>query len=551
MDDTTPYSRAQTAAAGARSGGKIVKSRRLAAARTPYDRPPPPPPQNSTSNWLTGGVLPKTSRIIAKGAMKLFTFMTDTNSISDEDESEDDDVGSCDDDAPFEDGAFTETINEEEPQISGKSPKWVIEKLILQETFSREESDKLIEIIKSRVVDFSTIVEGQGAGLMVTPVRRYGDDIASYTPERCSKAVMEAKSWLEEKKAGSSSKSDMGHELSAFGSVPLQHIANIDKGSPVDMAKSYMQARPPWASPLRHSGSRTTSPMAIDLFKDEKLSSADGSSVPSAQKRGSLSAGSWTIQEEIRKVRSKATEEMLRSVPSTRLDLSTFTSEHKNIQSSGVPDDGSDKMHLSESLPETEPVGASVNLVAGCSTTHDPKGSALEMKQNSLHTEYLPANPDASISEPNEDLNVKEGTTTYSHQSISLEHMVKQHDDHLCAANDINSKSASISTNNNITNSGPPNANGSASPKSSLSAGADIEQLPKELDSKPMTSISAEEVCGFLSEASLEIPVVNDTVDGSQDLQVSTHQEETKNGTPGKGERKSGRIQRKGRGRGK
>ena len=60
-------------------------------------------------------------------------------------------------------------------------------------------------------------------------------------------------------------------------------IANIDKGSPVDMAKSYMQARPPWASPLRHSGSRTTSPMAIDLFKDEKLSSADGSSVPSAQ----------------------------------------------------------------------------------------------------------------------------------------------------------------------------------------------------------------------------------------------------------------------------
>ena len=120
--------------------------------------------------------------------------------------------------------------------------------------WTREESDKLIEIIKSRVVDFSTIVEGQGAGLMVTPVRRYGDDIASCniqntknkvsdmfvncsfygfsyishadTPERCSKAVMEAKSWLEEKKAGSSSKSDMGHELSAFGSVPLQHVSN-------------------------------------------------------------------------------------------------------------------------------------------------------------------------------------------------------------------------------------------------------------------------------------------------------------------------------------
>lgn len=63
----------------------------------------------------------------------------------------------------------------------------------------------------------------------------------------------------------------------------LMQLAKVDKGSPVDMAKSYMQARPLWASPLRHSGSRTPSPMAIDLFKDEKLSSVDGSSFPSAQ----------------------------------------------------------------------------------------------------------------------------------------------------------------------------------------------------------------------------------------------------------------------------
>lgn len=88
MDDTPPtYSRAQTAAAGARSGGKITKRRRNAAAKTPYDRPPSPAPDNSTSNWLTGHVLPNTSRIIAKGAMKLFTFMTDTNSISDDDDT--------------------------------------------------------------------------------------------------------------------------------------------------------------------------------------------------------------------------------------------------------------------------------------------------------------------------------------------------------------------------------------------------------------------------------------------------------------------------------
>lgn len=88
MDDTAPpYSRALTAGGGARSGGKITKRHRFAAAKTPYDRPPPPPPENSSSNWLTGHVLPNTSRIIAKGAMKLFTFMTDTNSISDDDDS--------------------------------------------------------------------------------------------------------------------------------------------------------------------------------------------------------------------------------------------------------------------------------------------------------------------------------------------------------------------------------------------------------------------------------------------------------------------------------
>ncbi|XP_074334210.1 uncharacterized protein LOC141671768 isoform X2 [Apium graveolens] len=547
MDDTTtPYSRALTAAGGARSGGKITHRRRSSAAKTPYDRPPPPPPENSRTNWLTGHVLPNTSRMIAKGAMKLFTFMTDTNSVSDDDDSDEDDVASCDDDdVPFKkDNTATEINNGEEPQLSGKSPKWVIEKLLLQETFSREESDKLIEIIKSRVVDCSTMEEGQGAGLMETPSRRYGDNIASwtYTPDRCSKAVMEAKYWLEEKKTGSSSKSDM--------------LAQVDKGSPVDVAKSYMQARPPWASPsLRNSGSRTPSPMVIDLFKDEKLSSVDGSSFSSAQKRGTLSAGSWTIQDEIRKVRSKATEEMLR-LPSSRIDISSFTSEHKKSQSSVVPDDSSDKAHVSKSLPEIEPVDASVDLVAGSSTIHDSKGSALGMKKDHLQAEQFSTIPDTSISEPNQDVNVKEGTTTDSHQSISLEHLAKQHD-----ANDTNSKVENVSTNVNVSNSGPPNANGSASLRFSSLEGMDIEQLPKQPDNKPTTSIPADEVCAFSSEASLEIPLVNDIIspaDGSQDLKDSGHQVDMKNGMPvPKGlnekpqERKSSRNQRRVKGKGK
>lgn len=73
-------------------------------------------------------------------------------------------------------------------------------------------------------------------------------------------------------------------------------------------------------------------------------------------------------------MRSKATEEMLRSLPSSRIDLSSFTSEHKNTQSSVVPDDGSDKVHVSKSLPGIEPVDASVDLVAGSSSIHDSEG---------------------------------------------------------------------------------------------------------------------------------------------------------------------------------
>lgn len=41
-------------------------------------------------------------------------------------------------------------------------------------------------------------------------------------------------------------------------------------GSPVDMAKSYMQTRPPWASPsANHIECGSPSPTGIQLFKEE------------------------------------------------------------------------------------------------------------------------------------------------------------------------------------------------------------------------------------------------------------------------------------------
>lgn len=53
-----------------------------------------------------------------------------------------------------------------------------------------------------------------------------------------------------------------------------------DEGSPVDVAKSYMRARPPWASP---SGDHTKPPTlaGIQLFKEETPHLFGGNSTPS------------------------------------------------------------------------------------------------------------------------------------------------------------------------------------------------------------------------------------------------------------------------------
>lgn len=582
-------SRAQTTAGG-RSGGKILRQRRKVAAKIPYDRPPPPLENTNSNNWFTGLVFPGASRMIYSGATKLFSFMTDNNSSSSSSSSSDsEDGGSCDDDVGYDipsevgkskekDGTTLEMIKsfrKESQLLLGKTePKWVIEQLLMQETFSREECDKLIEIIKSRVVDCSIMEEGQITGLIETPSRRFGSD----TPDLCSKALMEAKNWLEEKKVGSSSKSG--------STVALQHLTKREVGSPVDMAKSYMQARPPWASPsLRRSGSRTPSPMAIDLFKEETPFSVGGNLLSSAQKRDTFSAGSWNIQEEIRRVRSKATEDMLHTLPSTRIDLSSFALEPKTFQHSFLADKiivgNSDRMHASNSLTPTELVDASVNLATGLSTCHDfPGSSTLGMTKDDSQIELLSSIPPTIVSEPNQDpkfnQNFEEGVTTDSHHSISRELLSKQHD-----ANDAKSDDRSISVKEVIKISSAPNANGSASSRSSLSAGVDIEQNPRQSDEnnlhpvisinkKLTSSIPGEEICGFLSETSVEIPLeneINSIATGSQDssgvrLQESTHepsQEDLKHGILGKTgsvdekqhEKKPSRYQRKGRGRGR
>ncbi|KAF3601280.1 hypothetical protein F2Q69_00033080 [Brassica cretica] len=190
------------------SGGKIVRPRRRFAVRTPYDRPAPrsrDPPQQNPS-WISRLVY-KPVTVIASGAGKFISSVVFSESSSSS--SEDEDSSSGDDEDVLEDETMVE-----ESTIQRLGSKRVIEQLLMQETFAREEGDRLIDIIKARVVDHPSVP---------TPNEGRHSDNEVDVGEMSNKAVMEAKRWLEEKKSASSSKS----------------IATEDGGgSPVDVAKT-------------------------------------------------------------------------------------------------------------------------------------------------------------------------------------------------------------------------------------------------------------------------------------------------------------------------
>ncbi|KAK4755967.1 hypothetical protein SAY87_009724 [Trapa incisa] len=191
--------------------------------------------------------------------------------------------------------------------------KLLIEQLLLQETFSWEECEKLTHIIKSRVMVAPVSYREAGRQSEV-----YGAALKDAEMPHLSTALMEAKKWIKEKKSGSIPELDLDPIVSS-------HVNEGEIGSPVDLAKSFMKDSRPSASPCFTSkAERTTSPIGIQLFEDDELSSRGGNPVSSSKvqsKRDAPIIGLWNISEEIRRVRSKATEQLL-STPSTKNDLS-------------------------------------------------------------------------------------------------------------------------------------------------------------------------------------------------------------------------------------
>ncbi|XP_062021588.1 protein KAKU4 [Rosa rugosa] len=337
------------------SGGKIVRTRRPARTRTPYERPTftvNPPPENP--NWLARFIYSPT-RSIVSGAGKVLSsvFRSDSSSSSsselgsDDEEGDDDYVSSQEDDALNKRNGTSETV------FRQGETKHAIEQLLRQETFSRDECDKLIKIIKSRVVGCTTTEDAENTRPNID------------TTDLSATAVSEAKKWVMEKRLGSASKSKLDHGTSLF-----PQGAEDDGGSPVDVAKLYMRALPPWASPSNQHGElRSTSPLGLQLFNEETPYSIGGTSVKSKLKRDSPATGSWNIQEEIRRVRTKATEEMLRSLPSSTIDWSAYSLENRSTLKS-LPD-GKQEADLGDKLknPRTA-AGLTMDPSLGITTTH-------------------------------------------------------------------------------------------------------------------------------------------------------------------------------------
>ncbi|XP_007011585.2 PREDICTED: protein KAKU4 isoform X2 [Theobroma cacao] len=542
------------------SGGKMVRPRRAALPRTPYDRPRLVNPTQQNPNWISRHVFSPT-RTIVTGAGRILSsvFGYESSSSSSSSSSSDCDFSSDDTDDNNDDkdvlSQGVHTIEHREPlSFAGKTEtKRLIEQLLVQETFSREECDKLTNIIKSRVMD-SPMLTGMGdARLNETPNRTGGSDVEIH--DLCSAAVMEARKWLEEKKLGSSSKSELDNETSARNPVTFTHGAEGETGSPVDVAKSYMRTRPPWASPsTKNIGFRSSSPIGMPLFKEDTPYSIGGNSFSSFKlKRGSPATGSWNIQEEIRKVRSKATEEMLRTRSSSKIDWSSFSFEHKsgldslvaktlgpaeedNPQSSKKSGDASvdlgarpvtqiiqDALH-NDALPSPATIGCEENQgMEAIQSIEGKKDETLDVEQGLQSTVDIKIASHSDVVAADVD-RLKDTNGSIQQFSSTGEEAVQdsQVEDKNCSTlKEVPGIGGAASTTNGFPSSG-----------SSMSAELDKEENRRPINEEDkavasshdhQTKVVAEQNCELLSEATMEVPMVNET-DASQNSSSMHHE---------------------------
>ncbi|KAL8063686.1 hypothetical protein ABFX02_01G042900 [Erythranthe guttata] len=540
------------------AGGKIVTNRRKERlAATPYDRPPtqpsrPPPPKSP--NWFTGIVVPS-ARALASGAGKILSSIfseSESSSSEDEESGSEDDI---DNDNHFESldygvNTLNETnVNSSEMMQHGQDShlsvwrgetKRIIEQLIMHETFSREECDRLTKTLNSRVMDWS-MEAGEKSSLVGLPEKTEDADIYN-------KAVEEAKKWFQEKKVGSSSVTKLARGTCNLNSTGLD-LVETGSGSPVDVARFYMKERPPWASPGRNVELRTPLTKTMKLFNEGTSHSVHRGASSSSKKRSSLASGSWNIQEELRRVRSKATEDMLRT-PSSKVDPALFAVEPVRLDSVGTSElvfDMGERMTEPEPYRNTKPINALVD--AGVS--FDPALAALESRQDGESREARQSKPATSVSCSSEASEAVHGDGECA-ASKFLQPSSSNHAEEHQNGPDLSKTNGTSVT--ELTQTGEKqSANGLPASQASLSEEAAEKKMPVNV-------MNAEGNSELPNEAYMEVPVVIESVslgvqyeELSQDTAQHSPKEKIEAVVAGKQQgRKLGRYNRRGgRGRGK
>ncbi|XP_011045008.1 PREDICTED: uncharacterized protein LOC105140041 isoform X2 [Populus euphratica] len=414
-----------------KSGGKIVRPRRATTPRpTPYNRPTPRLSPNSTPqdpNWLSRLIF-SPSRLLANSAGKVFSSVfgseSSDSSSGDEDDDEDSDAVST------SEGEMEDTIEDGDQgsasSLSGEKKnqtteivhysrkdlpavEWrtgtmrLIAQLLTQETFTREECDRLTHIIKSRVVD-SPIIRGTEDGRLSEVLDKTAGNVMFQMVTHLIFAIQLLRRLKNGLRGRNWGQIQSQWSVESALSTPLHMLVILvteeEAGSPVDLAKSYMQARPLWASPsTNHIQFQSPSSMGNELFKEATPFSVGGKPLsPSKLNWDSPVTGSWNIQEELRKVRSRATEEMLRTRPSSKIDWSALASAYKGGPSLLCTGEVGGAKDIFSNFTQL----VDVPLTWGSAATNSGLTDS-QMAQDKLQNEAFPPNAATSVPEKSQD----------------------------------------------------------------------------------------------------------------------------------------------------
>ncbi|XP_042433163.1 uncharacterized protein LOC122019733 isoform X1 [Zingiber officinale] len=381
------------------SGGKILRDRRggREAQPSPYARPPPlalppPPPPAGSPRWLLG---------LVSGAGKLISsaFRSDgsspdssasSSSSSTNYSPRSDEEGNVD--APKmltgpkqgldNSDVIADYVEGSRAIVPISETKLAIQKLLSQETFSRDECERLTKLLQSRVVDspsanrvLGNIVHSPQPWLsskqspnLIGSVPYSPGDSSPKTPAFGASvvhnaAIMEAKKWLEEKKLTSKSKVDLDVEPCTLNTNML-HCDAHDDVSPVDLAKSYMQSLPPCQSPSFDTSTlKSTTDSRVNLFPDRSNQATSTNSLSSFKefKRKYLSARLWESPDDTSNKKPRLADTWLESCSFKQIDSRELFQRKTSKISSAANERDHDflrTMQFSSSLSSMENVSA-------------------------------------------------------------------------------------------------------------------------------------------------------------------------------------------------